>query len=77
MSTQSVAKESFLKRNSRKKIDVKIAFDDKQHTRNSVAIVISEFAELNKVQRPYLWPDDYSSMRMSRLVAEERLPTDY
>ncbi len=40
----------------------------------SVVIVISEFAELNKVQRPYLWPDDYSFMRTSRLVAAERLP---
>ncbi len=40
----------------------------------SVVIVISEFAELNKVQRPYLVPDDYSFMRMSRLVAAERLP---
>ncbi len=32
---------------------------------------MSAFAELNKVQRPYLWPDDYSFMRMSRLVAAE------
>ncbi len=40
-----------------------------------VVIVISEFAELNKVQRPYLWPDDYSFMRMSRLIAAERLPS--
>ncbi len=39
-----------------------------------VVIVISEFAALNKVLRPYLWPDDYSFMRMSRLVAAERLP---
>ncbi len=30
----------------------------------SVVIVISEFAELNKVQRPYLWPDDYSFVRI-------------
>ncbi len=35
-----------------------------------VVIAISEFAELNIVQRP----DDYSFMRMSRLVAAERLP---
>ncbi len=35
---------------------------------------ISEFAELNKVQRPYLWPEDYSFMRLSRFVAAERLP---
>ncbi len=40
----------------------------------SVVIVISEFAELSKVQKPYLWPDDYSFMQMSRLVAAERLP---
>ncbi len=38
-----------------------------------VVIVISEFAELNKIQRSYLWPDDYSFIRMSRLVAAERL----
>ncbi len=29
-------------------------------------VVLSEFAELKKVQRPNLWPDDYSFMRMSR-----------
>ncbi len=40
----------------------------------NIVIVISEFAELNKVQRPNLWPDDYSFMRMSRLVAAGRLP---
>ncbi len=43
----------------------------------SVVIVISEFAELNKVQRPNLWPDDYSFMRMSRLVAAQRLRNYY
>ncbi len=39
-------------------------------------IVISKFAELNKVQRPCLWPGDYPFMRMSRLVAAERLPNE-
>ncbi len=40
----------------------------------SVIIVISEFVELNKVQRPYLWPYDYSFMRTSRYVVASRLP---
>ncbi len=34
----------------------------------SILVVLSEFAELNKVQRPNLWPYDYSFMRMSRYV---------
>ncbi len=29
-------------------------------------IVTPEFAELNKVQRPNLWPYDYSFVRISR-----------
>ncbi len=32
----------------------------------TVVVVISQFVELNKVQRPNLWPYDYSFMRMSR-----------
>ncbi len=37
-------------------------------------VVLAEFAERNKVQRPNLWPYDYSFMRMSRYVAAYRLP---
>ncbi len=40
----------------------------------SVVVLLSEFAELNKVQRPNLWPYDYSFIRMGRHVAAQRLP---
>ncbi len=46
----------------------RISFEKPQficETQYSV-VVLSEFAELEKVQRPNLWPDDYSFMRMSR-----------
>ncbi len=36
--------------------------------------LLSEFAELDKVQRLNLWPYDNSVMRMSRYVAAKRLP---